>query len=143
MFYVGEASGLLEEIVTTLVPVRRWASQWRADRELAVYEPDDIAAGPKRKSVRHIAYVWWCCDLRLTRCLQRPRGLHSCRGIFGTIMAANVWMRILPAQSKDDRPIKPPATDAALAAQAKLRSKQTLSWQCPWSHHDISNHFAP
>ena len=62
--------------------------------------------------------------------------------LFGTIMAANVWMRILPAQKKMIAAItagKKP--DEKLAAQAKLRSKQNTFTAVPVVFLMISNHF--
>ena len=62
--------------------------------------------------------------------------------MFGTIMAANVWMRILPAQrqliaaTKEGR-----APDAALAARAKLRSKHNTYIVVPVVFMMISNHY--
>ncbi len=62
--------------------------------------------------------------------------------MFGTIMAANVWMHILPAQKKmiaalnDGR--KP---DDRLAAQAKLRSKQNTFLAVPVVFIMISHHY--
>lgn len=62
--------------------------------------------------------------------------------IFGTIMAANVWMRILPAQRKMIEAIKAgQQPDAALAAQAKLRSKQNTFMAVPLVLLMISNHY--
>ena len=62
--------------------------------------------------------------------------------IFGTIMAANVWMHILPAQKKMIAALnegrKP---DDALSAQAKLRSKQNTFMAVPVVFIMISNHF--
>lgn len=62
--------------------------------------------------------------------------------MLGTIMAANVWMRILPAQKKMIAAInageKP---NEALAAQAKLRSKQNTFMAVPVVFLMISNHF--
>jgi uncharacterized membrane protein len=62
--------------------------------------------------------------------------------MMGTIMAANVWMRILPAQKKMIEAInegrKP---DDALSAQAKLRSKQNTYMAVPVVFLMISNHF--
>jgi uncharacterized membrane protein len=62
--------------------------------------------------------------------------------MFGTIMAANVWMRILPAQRKMIAALhaggKP---DEALSAQAKLRSKQNTYMAVPVVFLMISNHF--
>src|SRR5262249_2805991 len=62
--------------------------------------------------------------------------------MFGTIMTANVWMRILPAQRKMVAALKagqPP--DAALAARAKLRSKHNTFLAVPVVFLMISNHF--
>ena len=62
--------------------------------------------------------------------------------MFGTIMAANVWMHILPAQKrmiaalKDGR--KP---DERLSAQAKLRSKQNTFMAVPVVFIMISHHY--
>jgi uncharacterized membrane protein len=62
--------------------------------------------------------------------------------IFGTIMAANVWMRILPAQRKMIEAIKAGnKPDEALAAQAKLRSKQNTFMAVPLVFLMISNHY--
>jgi len=61
---------------------------------------------------------------------------------FGTIMAANVWMRILPAQKKMIAAINAgQKTDDALSAQAKLRSKQNTFMAVPVVFIMISNHF--
>src|SRR5437667_8104202 len=62
--------------------------------------------------------------------------------MFGTIMAANVWMRILPAQGKMIAAIKEGRkVDQALAAQAKFRSKQNTFMAVPVVFIMISNHF--
>jgi len=62
--------------------------------------------------------------------------------IFGTIMAANVWMRILPAQRKMIEAIKAgQKPDERLAAQAKLRSKQNTFMAVPLVFLMISNHY--
>ena len=62
--------------------------------------------------------------------------------LFGTIMTINVWMRILPAQR---RMITAAATgaafDAALSAQAKLRSKHNTFMAVPTVFLMISSHF--
>jgi uncharacterized membrane protein len=62
--------------------------------------------------------------------------------LLGTLMVANVWMRILPAQrrmiaatSAGEMP------DARLGAQAKLRSKQNTFMAVPVVFTMISNHF--
>jgi uncharacterized membrane protein len=63
--------------------------------------------------------------------------------IFGTIMAANVWMHILPSQKRMIAALnegrKP---DERLSAQAKLRSKQNTFMAVPVVFLMISNHYA-
>lgn len=62
--------------------------------------------------------------------------------IFGTIMAANVWMVIWPAQKKIIAATKegtPP--DAALVAQAGLRSRHNTFLSVPLLFTMISNHY--
>ena len=62
--------------------------------------------------------------------------------IFGTIMAANVWMRILPAQRKMIEAIKAgQKPDEKLAAEAKLRSKQNTFTAVPVVILMLSSHF--
>jgi uncharacterized membrane protein len=62
--------------------------------------------------------------------------------LFGTIMTANVWMRILPAQKKmvaaarEGNPYDP-----ALSARAKMRSKHNTYLVVPTVFIMISNHF--
>jgi uncharacterized membrane protein len=57
-------------------------------------------------------------------------------------MAANVWMRILPAQKKMIAALKEGRKpDERLAAQAKLRSKQNTFMAVPVVFIMISNHF--
>ena len=62
--------------------------------------------------------------------------------IFGTIMTANVWSRILPAQRKmiaaAERGEK---FDPALGAQAKLRSKHNTFMAVPVVFLMLSNHY--
>ncbi|HSE32706.1 MAG TPA: urate hydroxylase PuuD [Pyrinomonadaceae bacterium] len=62
--------------------------------------------------------------------------------LFGTIMAANVWMHILPAQRRMIAALKEgKQPDQRLAAQAKLRSKQNTFMAVPVVFIMISNHF--
>ena len=62
--------------------------------------------------------------------------------ILGTIMTLNVWMRILPAQRKMIAAAAAGAKfDAALGAQAKLRSKHNTFMAVPVVFLMISNHF--
>ena len=62
--------------------------------------------------------------------------------MFGTIMAANVWIRILPSQSKMIAAMREGReADAALATRAKLRSKHNTFMVVPLIFTMISNHF--
>ena len=78
----------------------------------------------------------------LTRVLSGRAVYIHVGAIFGTIMAANVWMRILPAQRKMIEAIKAgKQPDEGLAAQAKLRSKQNTFMAVPVVFLMISNHY--
>jgi uncharacterized membrane protein len=78
----------------------------------------------------------------LTRVLSGRAAYIHMGAIFGTIMTANVWMRILPAQRKMIEAIKAgQKPDEKLAAQAKLRSKQNTFMVVPVVFLMISNHF--
>jgi uncharacterized membrane protein len=62
--------------------------------------------------------------------------------LFGTIMAANVWSRILPAQRSMVRAIeRGQPWDAALAARAKQRSKHNSFLTIPLVFLMVSAHF--
>jgi uncharacterized membrane protein len=62
--------------------------------------------------------------------------------MFGTIMAANVWVRILPGQRKMIAATKEGREpDATLAARAKLRSKHNTFIVVPTVFLMISNHY--
>lgn len=62
--------------------------------------------------------------------------------VFGTIMTANVWFRILPSQRKMISAAATGASfDAGLGAQAKLRSKHNTFMAVPVVFIMISNHF--
>jgi uncharacterized membrane protein len=78
----------------------------------------------------------------LTRVFSGRAAYIHVGAIFGTIMAANVWMHILPAQRKMIAALnagrKP---DEALSAQAKLRSKQNTFMAVPVVFLMLSNHF--
>ncbi|HEY0006817.1 MAG TPA: urate hydroxylase PuuD [Pyrinomonadaceae bacterium] len=78
----------------------------------------------------------------LTRVFSGRAAYIQVGAIFGTIMAANVWMRILPAQRRMIAAIKEGRKpDAALAERAKLRSKQNTYMVVPLVFTMISNHF--
>lgn len=62
--------------------------------------------------------------------------------IFGTIMTANVWSRILPAQRKMiAAAASGESFDAALGSQAKLRSKHNTFMAVPVVFLMLSNHY--
>ena len=62
--------------------------------------------------------------------------------MFGTIMAANVWMHILPAQKRMIAALKEGhKPDERLSAQAKLRSKQNTFMAVPVVFIMISHHY--
>lgn len=64
-------------------------------------------------------------------------------GLFGTIMAANVWMRIWPNQRKIISGVagKAAAADPAVVALAGLRSKHNTYMSIPLILFMVSNHF--
>ena len=78
----------------------------------------------------------------LTRVFSARAAYIHLGAIFGTIMAANVWMHILPAQKKMIAALKEGRKpDERLSAQAKLRSKQNTFMAVPLVFTMISNHF--
>jgi uncharacterized membrane protein len=78
----------------------------------------------------------------LTRVLSGRAAYIHMGAIFGTIMAANVWMRILPPQRKMiDAMKRRQKARRKLAAQAKLRSKQNTFMAVPVVFLMISNHY--
>jgi uncharacterized membrane protein len=78
----------------------------------------------------------------LTRVFSGRAAYIHVGAMFGTIMAANVWMRILPAQKKMIAAMREGKTvDSALATRAKLRSKHNTFMVVPVIFTMISNHF--
>lgn len=78
----------------------------------------------------------------LTRVFSGRAAYIHLGAVFGTIMVANVWMHILPAQRKMIAALKEGrAPDERLAAQAKLRSKHNTFMVIPVVFTMISNHF--
>ena len=99
--------------------------------------------GKNEKAFAVIAYVLLVgITYGLTRVLSGRAAYIHVGALLGTIMAANVWMRILPAQKKMIAAInegrKP---DDALSGEAKLRSKQNTFMAVPLVFIMISNHF--
>jgi uncharacterized membrane protein len=78
----------------------------------------------------------------LTRVFSARAAYIHIGAMFGTIMAANVWMHILPAQKRMIAALnegrKP---DERLSAQAKLRSKQNTFMAVPVVFIMISHHY--
>jgi uncharacterized membrane protein len=107
---------------------------------------DLMMLSPLRKSEQAFAVIAYVMIVAVIYALSRTfsgRAAYIHVGaMLGTIMAANVWMRILPAQKKMIAAInegrKP---DDALSAQAKLRSKQNTFIAVPVVFIMISNHF--
>jgi uncharacterized membrane protein len=99
--------------------------------------------GKNEKAFAAIAYLMVVgITYELTRILSGRAAYIHVGAMFGTIMAANVWMRILPAQKKMIAAIKEgQKPDDALSAQAKLRSKQNTFMAVPVVFIMISNHF--
>jgi uncharacterized membrane protein len=99
--------------------------------------------GRNEKAFAAVAYVLIVSlTYGLTRILSGRAAYIHVGATLGTIMAANVWMRILPAQRKMIAAInegKKP--NEALSAQAKLRSKQNTFMAVPVVFIMISNHF--
>src|SRR5215210_4987520 len=78
----------------------------------------------------------------LTRVLSGRAAYIHVGSMFGTIMAANVWMRILPAQRRMIAAVKEgKKPDETLAARAKQRSKHNTYMVVPVVFTMISNHF--
>src|SRR6266550_5708711 len=99
--------------------------------------------GKNEKAFAVVAYILIIViTYGLTRVLSGRAAYIHVGAMFGTIMAANVWMRILPAQKKMIAAIKEGRKpDDALAAQAKFRSKQNTFMAVPLVFIMISNHF--
>jgi uncharacterized membrane protein len=90
-----------------------------------------------------IAYVLIVgVSLGMTRIFSGRAAYIHLGAIFGTIMAANVWMHILPSQRRMIAALKEGRKpDERLSARAKLRSKQNTFMAVPVVFIMISNHF--
>ena len=99
--------------------------------------------GRNEKAFAVIAYILIVVlAYGLTRVFSGRAAYIHLGAIFGTIMAANVWMHILPSQrrmiaalNKGEKP------DERLSARAKLRSKQNTFMAVPVVFIMISNHY--
>ena len=99
--------------------------------------------GRNEKLFAAVAYVLIVAlAFGLTRVFSARAAYLHVGALFGTIMAANVWMHILPAQKKMIAALnegrKP---DDRLSAQAKLRSKQNTFMAVPVVFIMISHHY--
>jgi uncharacterized membrane protein len=84
-----------------------------------------------------VAVAWW-----LTHVMEGRAAYLHLGAMMGTIMALNVWVRILPAQKKLVAAIATgQALDPALADRAKTRSKHNTFIILPVLLTMISNHF--
>jgi uncharacterized membrane protein len=93
-----------------------------------------------------LAAMGWLSFMAITwalRAFLSPRAvLIHLGGMIGTIMAANVWMRILPSQRKMIAAIEAGKTpEVQTAATGPLRSKQNSYLVIPLTFLMISNHY--
>jgi uncharacterized membrane protein len=83
------------------------------------------------------AVAWWLSTIFSGRAMFIHVG-----ALLGTIMAANVWMRIWPSQRKIIAAIKAgTAPDAAIVAIAGLRSRHNTFMSIPLAFLMVSNHY--
>jgi uncharacterized membrane protein len=99
--------------------------------------------GRHEKAFAVVAYILIVAlSYGLTRVFSARAAYIHLGAIFGTIMAANVWMHILPAQRKMIAALKEGRKpDERLSARAKLRSKQNTFMAVPVVFIMISNHY--
>ena len=99
--------------------------------------------GKNEKAFAAVAYALIVAAIYVITHILSGRAAYMHVGaMFGTIMAANVWMRILPAQRRMIAATKDGRTpDAADAARAKLRSKHNTFLVIPLVFTMISNHY--
>jgi len=99
--------------------------------------------GRNEKLFAAVAYVLIVAlSFGLTRIFSARAAYIHLGALFGTIMAANVWMHILPAQKRMIAALKEGRKpDERLSAQAKLRSKQNTFMAVPVVFIMISHHY--
>ncbi len=99
--------------------------------------------GRNEKAFAIVAYLLVvAASYGLTRVFSGRAAYIHLGAMFGTIMVANVWMHILPAQRKMIEAMKAgQKPDERLAAQAKLRSKQNTFMAVPVVILMLSSHF--
>jgi uncharacterized membrane protein len=99
--------------------------------------------GRHEKAFAVVAYVLIVAlAYGLTRVFSGRAAYIHLGAIFGTIMAANVWLHILPSQKRMVAALRQgQKPDERLAARAKLRSKQNTFMAVPVVFIMISNHY--
>jgi uncharacterized membrane protein len=99
--------------------------------------------GKNEKAFAVVAFALVVCAIYwVTHVLSGRAAFLHVGAMFGTIMAANVWMRILPAQRRMIAATRDGQTpDASDAARAKLRSKHNTFMVVPLVFTMISNHY--
>lgn len=145
MYYIGGGSGLVDRDVCDIgvgaavgIGIGVLIAGWLV-YDLLMISP----LGRNEKAFAVIAYLLIVAvTYALTHLLNARAAYIHVGAVFGTIMVANVWMRILPAQRRMIAALnaggKP---DERLAAQAKLRSKQNTFMAVPVVFIMISNHY--
>jgi uncharacterized membrane protein len=108
---------------------------------------DVLVQSPLGKNERLFAVVAFALivvySYALTRIFTARAAFLHAGAAFGTIMAANVWMHILPAQRRMLAALREGRRpDEALAARAKLRSKHNTFIVIPVVFTMISHHYA-
>ena len=108
---------------------------------------DLLVQSPLGRSEKAFAVVAYALTVGITYGLSKMfsgRAAYIHVGVmFGTLMAANVWMRILPPQRRMVAALREgKRPDETLGARAKLRSKHNTYMVVPLVFTMISNHYA-
>jgi uncharacterized membrane protein len=128
----------LTEAHAILVGIATLAAGWVAY--------DALAQSPLVLHEAAFAAIGWALTVALAAALtnllsSRAAYIHI-GALFGTIMATNVWMRILPPQRRMiAAAARGSALDPSLGAGAKRRSKHNTFLAVPTTFIMISNHF--
>ena len=166
LFYIGGGSGLIDpdvrdsfieclkgfQVTSTFAPFLSTHYEGFAivlglvSIFLAGFIYDVMMRSPLRKNEKAFAVIAYlflvAMAFGLTHVLSGRAVYIHIGAAMGTIMAANVWMHILPAQKKMIAALKEGRKpDDTLSAQAKLRSKQNTFMAVPVVFLMISNHF--
>lgn len=107
---------------------------------------DRLVQSPLGRDERVVAAIGFPLVVAVAYGLSRiysPRAAYMHVGaMFGTIMVANVWLRILPNQSRMIAALtKGEEPDLSLGSRAKMRSKHNTYLSVPLIFIMISNHF--